>query len=165
MSAPARHPASRPPVKKTHHCGEDEDDEEEGGVATYSHTDCEDILFRKPRLLVSELCSSGKSTNISDPPTQVARSSHSSFRPPKSSGTPGSAGIPRPQKSGGTPTTGPPRSAGTPLEGGRDYCSSSVGEVSSTAPSGTRSDRKRHTPSRYNRLRTTQTHACPKYII
>ena len=57
MSAPARHPASRPPVKKTHHCGEDEDDEEEGGVATYSHTDCEDILFRKPRLLVRELVS------------------------------------------------------------------------------------------------------------
>jgi hypothetical protein len=137
MSAPVRHPTSRPPLKKTRHCDEDEDDEEEGGVARYGHTDCEDILFRKPRPL-------------------VARSSHSSFGPPRSSGTPGSAGIPRPQKSGGTLTTGPPRSAGTPLGGGRDYCSSSVGEVSSTASSGTRSDRKRHTPSSSGSSRVVQ---------
>ena len=64
MSAPVR-----PPLKKTRHCDEDEDDEEEGGVARYGHTDCEDILFRKPRPLVSDMlvsCSSGKSTCVWD---------------------------------------------------------------------------------------------------
>ena len=52
MSAPVRH-SLRPPVKKTRRCEEDED-EEEVGVAGYGHTDCEDILFKKPRPPVSD---------------------------------------------------------------------------------------------------------------